>query len=400
MEELVASSLEDLSNNTGDFWAQTVPVLEDPSQLRFAIDAYATYHPVIVTGIIDHWPALSKWDKNYLANAVRSKVGINLTPDGHGDCIKTVGNRKQFVYPAEISANMSTFFHLLENMQPEAVVPYLSQQNDNLRTDMECLLKDIDPTLPLVDEIFGGCAPEAVNVWIGDERSVSSIHKDHYENMYAVVHGEKTFTLFPPTDIAFFPEDIFPTSRYELSEEAKKMLTEFEDDPDPFHGVASQPSSSSPSCRNNTGAGLTLTGADLSLVRAGDEDGSSGRLSWLPFDPEDARENLLTGHPPLRLSHPLRVRVRAGQVLYIPAMWYHRVSQSQFTIAVNYWYDQRFDHRYDCVCLGRSFHCPVKLLPTCFCFAYSRYVFAQLAKSLHVNAKANSEEDGTVIVDI
>ena len=94
------------------------------------------------------------------------------------------------------------------------------------------------------------------------------------------------------------------------------------------------------------------------------------------------------------------MRVRAGQVLYIPAMWYHRVSQSQFTIAVNYWYDQRFDHRYDCVCLGRSFHCPVKLLPTCFCFAYSRYVFAQLAKSLHVNAKGNSEEDGKVIVDI
>lgn len=330
--------LEELSNNSGDFWVQTVPILAAPSQLQFARDAYAAYHPVIVTGILDHWPALSKWDKNYLTSVVQSKIGINLTPDGHGDCVKNIGDSKRFVYPAEISVKMSTFFYLLENEHPDAVIPYLSQQNDNLRTDMGCLMPDIDASLPLVEELFGGCAPEAVNLWIGDERSVSSIHKDHYENMYAVIQGEKCFTLFPPSDIAFFPEETFPTSRYELREEAQMALMEFE--------TCLQPPS------NDIVSRLNLTGDDLPLVsitttdssNSGSVDNSS--LSWLPFDPEDPSASLLVDHPQLRHTHPIRVRVQAGQVLYIPAMWYHRVSQSQFTIAVNYWYDQRFDHRY------------------------------------------------------
>lgn len=30
-----------------------------------------------------------------------------------------------------------------------------------------------------------------VNLWIGDHRAVSSFHRDPYENMYAVLVGEK-----------------------------------------------------------------------------------------------------------------------------------------------------------------------------------------------------------------
>lgn len=33
---------------------------------------------------------------------------------------------------------------------------------------------------------------------MGHENTVSSTHKDHYENFYAVMAGEKHFTLSPP----------------------------------------------------------------------------------------------------------------------------------------------------------------------------------------------------------
>jgi hypothetical protein len=39
--------------------------------------------------------------------------------------------------------------------------------------------------------------------------------------------------------------------------------------------------------------------------------------------------------------------------LYIPAMWYHRVSQRTHTVSVNYWYEQRFDFRYVLYSLAR-----------------------------------------------
>ena len=38
-------------------------------------------------------------------------------------------------------------------------------------------------------------------------------------------------------------------------------------------------------------------------------------------------------------AHPLRVSVRAGETLYLPAGWWHAVAQEGVTAAVNYWYD-------------------------------------------------------------
>ena len=70
-------------------------------------------------------------------------------------------------------------------------------------------------------------SPDAVNLWIGDEKSVTSIHSgtlwntsmplevlrcvplthartraltDPYENIYTVIRGAKHFTLLPPTE--------------------------------------------------------------------------------------------------------------------------------------------------------------------------------------------------------
>ena len=36
-----------------------------------------------------------------------------------------------------------------------------------------------------------GSAPEAVNLWIGTDASVTSFHRDHYENLYCVINGIK-----------------------------------------------------------------------------------------------------------------------------------------------------------------------------------------------------------------
>lgn len=41
-------------------------------------------------------------------------------------------------------------------------------------------MEDVEPFLSLAREAFGN-EPDAVNLWIGDERSLSAVHKDHYE---------------------------------------------------------------------------------------------------------------------------------------------------------------------------------------------------------------------------
>lgn len=41
-------------------------------------------------------------------------------------------------------------------------------------------MEDVEPFLTLAREAFGN-EPDAVNLWIGDDRSLSAVHKDHYE---------------------------------------------------------------------------------------------------------------------------------------------------------------------------------------------------------------------------
>ncbi|KAG5524489.1 hypothetical protein RHGRI_031226 [Rhododendron griersonianum] len=73
------------------------------------------------------------------------------------------------------------------------------QQNDCFRTGYAGLAGDCEAHVDWTSEALG-CFPEAMNLWIGNELSVTSFHRDHYENLYAVVTGEKHFLLLPPTD--------------------------------------------------------------------------------------------------------------------------------------------------------------------------------------------------------
>lgn len=41
-------------------------------------------------------------------------------------------------------------------------------------------MEKVEPFLELARKAFRN-EPDAVNLWIGDERSVSAVHKDHYE---------------------------------------------------------------------------------------------------------------------------------------------------------------------------------------------------------------------------
>ena len=68
-------------------------------------------------------------------------------------------------------------------------------------------------------------------------------------------------------------------------------------------------------------------------------------ISWIPIDPNDPLAT--TSYPSFRHASPIRCRIQEGEILYIPAMWYHRVSQTTLTIAVTYWLEQRFDFRYN-----------------------------------------------------
>lgn len=80
------------------------------------------------------------------------------------------------------------------------------------------------------------------------------------------------------------------------------------------------------------------------------EDGSeSSEISnadtvpWICIDPLSPD---FATYPLYRNATPVRVRVEAGDALYLPSLWFHHVQQSHACIAVNYWYDMQYDLKY------------------------------------------------------
>lgn len=304
-----------LAENTKSFWVgsgNNIQILEHPNDFQF-MKAVSKYTPVILRGVLDNWSILKdEFPLDSLQSLSPTHVQVNFTRYGNADSVESVSHpdNEVFVYPAEVTLSFDSFREMLENKQPEDAVPYLSQQNDNLRQCFPELVKAIAPSIALADSAFGIDKLEAVNLWVGDERSVTSLHKDYYENMYAVVMGEKVFHLFPPSDSVFMHESSYSTRRYELKS-GETAHTE----------------------------SRHLRKDDLILNDSED----SPTISWIAYDPTDSDSQ--KRFPLTKYASCIECKVSAGEMLYIPAMWYHRVSQSCTTIAVNYWYDMEFDFR-------------------------------------------------------
>lgn len=76
---------------------------------------------------------------------------------------------------ADLSMTMNTFLDRMKEKKADEVL-YLQSQNDNLHEELKDLLDDATSDIPFATEVFGA-QPDVANVWIGDDRSVTSVHK-------------------------------------------------------------------------------------------------------------------------------------------------------------------------------------------------------------------------------
>jgi peptidyl-lysine (3S)-dioxygenase / protease len=350
---------------------ESVPVLDaPPSSLEFARDYVSRSRPCIIRNAIlvdadngghDGGPLTMTLDDLRSVVPPEWPITADVTPDGHGDCIRRIqlllkeGEEAPgpcFVKPLQQQMSFEEFcrrlrqqqqqsdkageddavsnriFRTTENPRSEASetenpnegVVYYSQQNDCLRKELSPLWEQrLFPKgflwaeeafqRPSYDDKTTRVQPDAINLWMGSRQSVSSMHKDHYENLFYVLSGEKVFTLCPPCDVPFLYERPVPEGSFEF-----------------IHGQ----------WRVRLGA--------LSVPEA-DDGGATAQLqsSYVPWVTADVTKDSGDDYPLLDCAHPITVRVQAGELLYLPALWFHRVSQSGETIAINYWYDMDFE---------------------------------------------------------
>ncbi|XP_035916277.1 bifunctional peptidase and (3S)-lysyl hydroxylase Jmjd7 isoform X1 [Anopheles stephensi] len=273
-----------------------------PSALEFVRDSVAKNLPLIMREAINDWPAVEKWNSKYFRETLVDKeVTVAITPNGYADGLALHEEEEYFVLPLEQSMCMGDFLDALDQKHPDAI-PYIQRQNSNLTEDFQELWMDVnESSLDFASEAFNK-KPDAINFWMGDERAITSMHKDPYENIYCVISGYKDFILIPPIDLHNVPRRHYPMGIY-MQENDDKIVIE------PIL----------------------------------DEIGKPRLIEWVSVDPLAPD---LERFPCYADATTYEIRLNAGDLLYLPSLWYHHVRQSHKCIAVNFWYDMEYDARY------------------------------------------------------
>ncbi|KAK5940547.1 hypothetical protein PMZ80_006963 [Knufia obscura] len=259
------------------------------------------------------------WTKQDLLKLVEDKVEVAVTPNGRADDLHHIEGKDEVVFlsPATLEMTITELFDKLvahdESMTDTThaesrPVYYLQSQNSNLTTtSLSPILRHVPQNFSFAQPVLAD--PEATNIWIGDERSVTSTHRDPYENLYLVLKGSKTFTLFPPVDEITLPTQHVLTGNYTFDSDTNTFSTTVNED---------QP-----------------------------------RIPWVSADPLLPRDELIKQYPLYEHASPRTVTVREGEILYLPSGWYHHVQQEcgiwsedgtrAPCIAVNYWFDMEYE---------------------------------------------------------
>ena len=74
------------------------------------------------------------------------------------------------------------------------------------------------------------------------------------------------------------------------------------------------------------------------------EDSETGTVPWVAINPLNPN---LEEYPDFVRAKAVTVTVEAGEMLYLPSLWFHHVQQTHGCIAVNFWYDMEYDIKYN-----------------------------------------------------
>lgn len=311
----LAEVLENISKDTRDLLignhVKTYSAHMDP--IEFLRDHLGCSQPCLVRNeeAVQLWPASTRWiNDDYLLQKLDDvSVTTALTPDGLADCPQHSGRspdtmQTTFALPYYLQMPFRRFYEIL-SQKNESVVPYLQQQNSSLTTELSVLLDDVG-NIPWADECFKNL--EALNFWMGKYPTKTSWHRDHFENLYVVLRGCKVVRLLPPTD------------SYRMKVKAYGQSTWSTDD---------------------------------SFTRWTLKPNQDNALLWSSLMPctclETRADGMCSSCKHLYPRLPLEVEVHAGDVLYIPATWYHEIHHKETeesTIAINFWYDMIHDSKY------------------------------------------------------
>jgi hypothetical protein len=160
------------------------------SRNEFLRAYYSTNRPVIITGMMDNWPAVRKWNLDYFAENLGDRV-VEVQ----------MGRTASANYEIEREKHVSRiqFGEFIEKVRTAGTTNdfYMTANNESAnRSALGSLWEDVVP----VSEYLTN-DPAAGFFWMGPAGTVTSFHHDLTNNLMAQVFGRKRLKLAPSWDL-------------------------------------------------------------------------------------------------------------------------------------------------------------------------------------------------------
>lgn len=181
------AKLEELGGAT-----RVVPRLSTISPERFFSEFYYTNRPVILTGMIDSWPAMQLWSLNYFKERcsdpqVEMQGGRQSEPSYE---IRSVAHKRQVRWSAILD---------VLSRDPTTNDFYITANNGS--TNRKALAPLWDDIGPLPGILQPGVEQDGF-FWLGPRGTITPWHHDLTNNLLVQIRGRKRVTLSSPTQTA------------------------------------------------------------------------------------------------------------------------------------------------------------------------------------------------------
>ena len=176
-----------------------------PSKHDFFHNYLKISKPVIITGALNTWQALSQWTNTFFrSNYGDRRIHIKLTPDGNFEGVESASlfeNYKTFkipssvyeqlpypdlvvVRPATANMNLSEFIHIIEQVSNGSRKGFSGYLEYSSIADIIPELEADIETMPFFDNML---KLEHTNIWLSDGNTLGKLHFDPFDNFLCQV---------------------------------------------------------------------------------------------------------------------------------------------------------------------------------------------------------------------